>query len=481
MIHRTIPVALLALTVASGGASAQVTFRDLAGLSLPGEVAISGDGKRIAFELTEVDLERNETRTRVWMYESGSALLRQLKSVVSDDVKGPVARPMTREGEDATSPRFLEDGETISFLSDGGDGSGRNQVWVLPASGGMAQRWTSARNGVERYEWTRKGTLYYLAKRPWPPGIAEYREIRPEPGGDRRPLGFWRVERAEEEELVFSGDPGIREFSLSYDGGRIVYSSNGDGDPANREGTDLFVLDLATGESRRLTDRPGDERSPVWSDDGSTVYFLAGTFPEQPGSQTDVWGVPVAGGELVNLTENLDHDVLELKSCRDKEKLFAVVAHGTDETLYRIHPFTNDSYRMFETPGRVQNLVVRNNGEKAAFFVEGPSLAPEGRGVVEPGRLLRAPHGSERRGHGPGDGGAPRDLVRLRRRHSGRGRARAPRRPGRRRAAPDRRSTVQRTPPRSTRCARAASPAWRRTATRPSARASRTCRRAWIT
>ena len=55
--------------------------------------------------------------------------------------------------------------------------------------------------------------------------------------------------------------------SFSPDGSQIVFESH--------DGTDyeVYVLDLATGQTTQLTDSPGGDGWPVWSPDGSTIAF----------------------------------------------------------------------------------------------------------------------------------------------------------------------------------------------------------------
>jgi Tol biopolymer transport system component/DNA-binding winged helix-turn-helix (wHTH) protein len=57
---------------------------------------------------------------------------------------------------------------------------------------------------------------------------------------------------------------------FSPDGKHIVFSS----DSGSARTTDLHILNVATGETRRLTRNPGVEIAPSWSPDGNWVAFL---------------------------------------------------------------------------------------------------------------------------------------------------------------------------------------------------------------
>lgn len=55
--------------------------------------------------------------------------------------------------------------------------------------------------------------------------------------------------------------------SYSPDGSTIAYMSNADGD------FDIYVVDLAGGVRRRLTDSPELDGTPSWSPDGRRIAF----------------------------------------------------------------------------------------------------------------------------------------------------------------------------------------------------------------
>jgi Tol biopolymer transport system component len=87
----------------------------------------------------------------------------------------------------------------------------------------------------------------------------------------------------------FAGSP-----RWSPDGRWLAYDSQ-DADPQ----WDIYVIEAAGGQPRRITNHPADDHVPSWSPDGKWIYFGS----NRTGSQ-QIFRVPAAGGEPVQVTRN---------------------------------------------------------------------------------------------------------------------------------------------------------------------------------
>jgi TolB protein len=90
---------------------------------------------------------------------------------------------------------------------------------------------------------------------------------------------------------------GILDAVVSPKGDQATFSLSTSGSVDNN---DIWLFDLATGRSRKLTSMSGLQHEPTWSADGKWVYFLSGTG----GQNHDIWRVDVAGGSAEQLTVN---------------------------------------------------------------------------------------------------------------------------------------------------------------------------------
>jgi Tol biopolymer transport system component len=87
----------------------------------------------------------------------------------------------------------------------------------------------------------------------------------------------------------------------SPDGRRIAYGMQ------QPDGLwDIYVIDAAGGQPRRLTTHPFDENLPCWSRDGEWIYFHSNRT-----GRSEIWRIPASGGEATQVTEDGGHEALE--------------------------------------------------------------------------------------------------------------------------------------------------------------------------
>lgn len=100
----------------------------------------------------------------------------------------------------------------------------------------------------------------------------------------------------------------VSDPQVSPDGRSVIYTVRETDLAADRGRTDLWLLDLTAAQqgpatARRLTQHPAGDSHPRWAPDGTGVYFLSSR-----GGSSQVWYLPLAGGEAQAVTE-LELDV----------------------------------------------------------------------------------------------------------------------------------------------------------------------------
>ncbi|WP_164020238.1 alpha/beta hydrolase family protein [Pyxidicoccus trucidator] len=103
---------------------------------------------------------------------------------------------------------------------------------------------------------------------------------------------------------------------VSPDGKQLAYVLRTTDMEANRGRTDLWLAHLdAEGAPRQLTSHPDADSEPIWAPDGKSLFFLSSR-----GGSSQVWRLPVDGGEPLQVTK-LPLDVGAFRLSRDGSQL----------------------------------------------------------------------------------------------------------------------------------------------------------------
>ena len=98
---------------------------------------------------------------------------------------------------------------------------------------------------------------------------------------------------------------------LSPDARHVAYTEMRWDIEENKRNTDLWVLDTGSREITRLTFDPASDSSPQWSPDGTWIYLTTSRKRDKGdkapyNGKTQVWRIPVGGGDLVPVTRVKD-------------------------------------------------------------------------------------------------------------------------------------------------------------------------------
>ncbi len=256
-----------------------IQANDLYRIRTAGEVAISPDGERVAFVVTQIDSAANAYYSHLWLAGVN---------------EGPV-RQLTRGAVRDRDPVWSPDGSKIAFVSNRrGDGA---QIYILPLDGGEPWALTDLENGASSPVWSPDGNTLLFASSLTTRELDE--EAEGEAAGEEEGAGAdeaamwgslaairaWLAKNAEEEEpavitrLDFQGERGLNP---------IEYWDH------------IYAIDIGGGEPRRLTDGPYDFFAPTYSPDGSQIAFIAditdGVHPDYS-LKNELYIMDAAGGE----------------------------------------------------------------------------------------------------------------------------------------------------------------------------------------
>ena len=345
------PVAALA---APAAATHPFSVQDMLAMDRVSDPRVSPDGRQVAFVLSRTDLEHNRRRTDLWLVGADGSGLRRLTSHEAGD----------------SDPRWSADGLSVWFLS---SRSGSTQVWRIPVGGGEAEQATRLALDVNAFQVSPDGTRLLVALDVFPgAGIEETQkrlEAREEtektgPSGriyEKLLVRHWDAWSDGRRSHLFvvplaGGEPvdlmkamdadcpskpfgGAEEFTLSPDGGTVVFSAKDVGrEEAWSTNFDLFAVPLdGTAAPRKLTGgNPAWDTQPAFSPDGGTLAYLAMKIPGFEADRFRIMLKPWPDGPARVLTEAWDRSPSGIAWAPDGKTLYAVAENLGQTALFAV-------------------------------------------------------------------------------------------------------------------------------------------------
>jgi len=318
-------VASLAPLAAAQGGLKPWTVDDVIAMKGVGEVAVSPDGKRIAYVVTERSIESNVSNSDVWIVAAAGGEARRVTS-------GPRAD---------RAPQWAPDGSWIAFLSDRGDNR-RMQVYGIDPDGGEAWQLTEHSSSVSGFRLSPDGKrVLYLGTAP---ASREDKDLEQQRG---TPIvrdsayaseftRLWVADLAGRDPA--DGRPvspdGLHVTAVVWgpDSRELAFSGQPQPTLVAAEHGVAYVQSEPGAESRPLTSMPGNETVVGWPRDLGLIISASGEF--QGTANDRLWLVPITGGEAVSLTDGLDEGAGYVAA--NAKELWIEAAAKTGRALFRI-------------------------------------------------------------------------------------------------------------------------------------------------
>ncbi|HEX2617731.1 MAG TPA: peptidase S41, partial [Flavobacteriales bacterium] len=275
----------------------------------------------------------------------------------------------TSEAMDMT-PVWSHDGTRIAFMS---NRYGNGDVFVMPSGGGEATRLTFHSVWDRPTDFTRDdANVIFYANR----GDQATNQLFPNAGFGELysvPVGGGATDRILDVPAI-----GAR---ISPDGKTIVYNDvKGYEDGFRKHHTssvtrDVWSYDIASKQFKQLTPFPGEDRNPVFSADGATLYYLS----EEKGS-FNVFKMAAGGGASTQVSFLKDHPVRTLSVSNGGVLCFSyrgelyAMNEGGEPKKVAVRFALDGRYnpeRTISVGGTVDEMAVSSNGKEVAFVSRG--------------------------------------------------------------------------------------------------------------
>lgn len=237
--------------------------------------AVSPDGGKIAFVVSEVDHVQNKYSRAIWVYRTSGK--KKLKKFTSGGVSGDFA------------PAWSPNGKQLAFIS---ARSGKPQIYIIDMDGGEARPFTSSPNGAFSPAWSPDGKYLAFQSR------VRENECREESNrkkkhavGDLSRTSFEVSieEKKKEEKERLRNDPRVIT--------RMVFRRDTEFWDGRR--THIYVKKVNDDAiARRITDGDFDFGPPSWTTDSKSILTFANTTGnEDIEVRVDILKIPMKGGK----------------------------------------------------------------------------------------------------------------------------------------------------------------------------------------
>ena len=342
------------------------SFKEVLSLERVGSTQISPDGQTVAYTVRSTDWEENSYDTEIWIARADGQLFQLTR---------------TADGS-SSSPQWSPDGHWIAFATDRGEG---RQVHLIALSGGEAMAITEVEGGVGSFSWAPTGDRMLLSVRE--PENENSKATQERYGAfevedvEARNSHLWMVwidenGEASEPERLTEGEFDVSGADWSPDSTRIAYVRQPDSKMLSFMDSDIYVLDVESGESRGLVVGPGPDSGPVWSPDGEWILF--GEYDRDLDSLFYLNGemarIPSAGGSIEILTRDFDEDLGGAEWTEAGIRFAA--GRRTERLIYSLDPETGAIEELLLPTPVVGSWTFTPDGSSLAFTGQsGESLA----------------------------------------------------------------------------------------------------------
>ncbi|MGD8817405.1 MAG: S9 family peptidase, partial [Acidobacteriota bacterium] len=360
-MRRAVPILLIALLVSGALAGVQaapsgqgeqqaeqeqgprpMTVDDALDMISVGGALMSPDGEWVLFSRRELDWEENEYKTTWHMIPAAG---------------GDSFEYIGEEG--GGSFQFSPDGRYLTLTR---SVDGKRQIFWMRTAGGEATQLTEHETSVGSYQWSDDSTkIFFTAddKRPEDESTMVDEDedvvfVDEGPNGQNRDYwsNLWVFDiNAREEKRLTEEEFFVGSFDVSPDAAYVAFTARYTNRRNDADKNEIYLLDVATGEKRQLTENNAPESVAEWSPDGKMFTFSAADDKTWLNRNTKIWLLDPTLDEIRLLSDQFEGSPRNAVWTPDGRYLLFSGQQRTNTNLFRMDARTGDLEQLTDFVG----------------------------------------------------------------------------------------------------------------------------------
>jgi dipeptidyl aminopeptidase/acylaminoacyl peptidase len=335
-----------------------------------GAVRVSPDGKKVAYTVSGpvMTTDKSEFVTQIWLANSDG----------SDNVQ------LTYAEKTSDNPRWSPDGKMLAFTS---GRSGKTNLYVLRLVGGESEQLTDVKSSVGNFAWAPDGKRIAFVMREAPTddeekgnkGKDDWRWIDENVKFNRlNVINLEKDANGKREPRALGRDGNIEsDFDWSPDGKTIVFTRTRMPKADYWTTSDLFAVDVVSGNIKALAATKASESAPSFSPDGKWIAFSISDDPPRWAGYRRIALVPSEGGTPRLLTETFDAQPGIIDWSPDAKRIYFSETRGTVSRVAAIDVASGNITELNKRNEVVGSLSLNSSGTMLGFTLQSSDKAPE--------------------------------------------------------------------------------------------------------
>jgi len=335
---------------------------DLLNIPWISEPQLSPDGRQLLYVRSDADWAANKRVDHIWR--------------INVDGTGEVQLTSGTNGE--SSPRFSADGKWVAFLATRETGQQR-QVYLISNAGGEARRLSKHPTAVSSIEWASDGESIYF--------LAEDEKTAEEKGRDKanddafafdeyeKNRHLWKVAVSTgTSKRLTSGDFTVLAYQPSQDGRHIAYHRAPSPLLDHTYDAEAWLMTSSAEDHVQLTRNGMPESRASLSPDNSQVLFLSATNERfEPHFNSKLFLVPARGGAPRRLLPEMPHEIQDARWSNDGTSIFFLANTGVRSELFRVDLTTGKPEQLTSGDHELRGWMYQPTTGQHGFAIDDPS------------------------------------------------------------------------------------------------------------